>query len=128
MADSLHCFAEDVFGNQFAVSAGNVVSFDPETGASVVVANDLGEWIDLVLGDYRTWTGYEIAHRWQREHGALALSQRLVPKIPFVLGGSFDTSNLFAIEATEGMLVRASLAVQIRDLPDGTAVEYVVTE
>jgi hypothetical protein len=48
----------------------------------------------------------------------------LVPKIPFVLGGEFGVDNVFALEATKGMRLRGELAVQIRDLPNGTKISY----
>ena len=38
MADDLWCFAEDVFGVQFAISGEVVVQFDPETGDRTTVA------------------------------------------------------------------------------------------
>jgi hypothetical protein len=128
MADQLLCFAEDIFGNQFVISEAGIVRFDLETGDADVVAGDIGEWVDLILSDYQKWTGYKLAHEWQVRHGGLDAGQRLAPKIPFVLGGQFDVSNLFAVNATEGVLLRANLAVQIRDLPDGAQVEYIVTD
>lgn len=124
MADGLWYFAEDVFGVQFAIDSEQVLSFDPETAEVQPIAHDIGGWIDAVLSDYRLLTGYSLANAWQAQHGPLAASKRLVPKIPFVLGGSYDISNLFEGDAVQGMKVRGNLAVQIRDLPDGTPIEY----
>jgi hypothetical protein len=101
-----------------------VLSFDPETAELQPVAHDIGGWIDAVLSDYRSLTGYSLAHAWQSQHGPLSASKRLLPKIPFVLGGSYDISNLFEEDAVQGMKVRGNVAVQIRDLPDGTPIEY----
>jgi hypothetical protein len=49
---------------------------------------------------------------------------RLVPKVPFVLGGEIEPGNVYSLNAKEGMRVRGELAVQIRDLPDGARVHY----
>ncbi len=84
------------------------------------------EWAQQMVSDYRALTGFPIAHAWQQAHGKLQPGRRLVPKRPFVLGGNFALENLYDIAAGEGMRVRAELAVQIRDLPDGATVRYSV--
>jgi hypothetical protein len=43
-----------------------------------------------------------------------------------ILGGAFEIEDLVAIDAVEAMRVRANLALQIRDLPDGAEVIYKV--
>jgi hypothetical protein len=118
-------FAEDIFGGQFGLRDNAVVSFDPETGALEPIAPSLDAWAELVLID-QSISGYPLAHSWQVANGALPSGQRLVPKQPFVLGGPFDSDNLYALPAIEGMLLRADLASQIRDLPDGTQIRYVI--
>jgi hypothetical protein len=42
-----------------------------------------------------------------------------VPKIPFVLGGPFEATNLYAADAVKAMRFYGNLASQIRELPDG---------
>lgn len=117
-------FAEDVFGNQFAIASGRVVCFDPETGNSEEVAQTLEDWARIVLGDNAYYTGYPVAHDWQIQNGPLRPGTRLIPKIPFVCGGEFAVSNLAPIEEREGMEFRASLARQIKDLPDGATINF----
>jgi hypothetical protein len=41
-----------------------------------------------------------------------------------VTGGAFEIDNLCSADAVEGMRARGSLAVQIRDLPDGAKIRY----
>jgi hypothetical protein len=41
MADGLVFFAEDLFGSQFALRNGEVVSFDPETGGVEHLADSM---------------------------------------------------------------------------------------
>jgi hypothetical protein len=117
-------FAEDVFGNQFAIASDRVVLFDPETGRMEKVAQTLEDWARVVLGDYAYFTGYPVAHEWQKRNGPLRPGTRLMPKIPFVCGGEFAVSNLGPIEEREGMAFRASLARQIKDMPDGAAIQF----
>lgn len=126
LPQSLVFFAEDAFGSQFGIQGHCVVSFDPETGELASLAADLDDWAATVLKEYEVLTGYPLGHAWQEEHGALPEGQRLVPKVPFVLGGEFSVDNLHALDAVQGMKLRGSIASQIRDLPDGTEVVFSV--
>lgn len=45
-----------------------------------------------------------------------------MPKTPFFLGGEYSVSNLFAGDPLEGMRFKADLAMQTRDLSDGSKV------
>jgi hypothetical protein len=122
------CFAEDAFGGQFSLHDDGVFAFDPETGARDRLADDLVGWAEALLDDAEVLTGYPLAHEWQVRHGPLPVGQRLVPTVPFVLGGSFDVDNLHALDEVQGMRLRGELAVQLRDLPDGATVRYGVAE
>lgn len=122
MATGCLFFAEDIFGNQFCLRGGSVLTFDAETGALEPLATDMEAWAETILDDYGLWTGHRLAHEWQEIHGPLQAGLRLVPKLPFVLGGEYDASNLYAMNAVESMRYRADIALQIRDAPDGTAV------
>ena len=115
-------FAEDIFGVQFCVNHNAVNSFDPETGELAAIAGNLEDWARWVLEDARTRTGWPLAHLWQQQKGPLKLGTRLLPKVPFVFGGQFAVENLYALDETEGMRFRASIANQIHDSPDGSKV------
>jgi hypothetical protein len=128
LADDCLFFAEDIFGVQFCAMDDGIHQFDPETGARRKIASDLEGWAAAVLGDYEELTGYPLAHEWQLMNGAIAAGLRLVPKIPFVGGGRFEVSNLYPIEAVQAMRFRASLAVQIRDLPEGARVQIRIVD
>ena len=115
-------FAEDIFGVQFCINGNEISSFDPETGEFQPVANTLRGWASWVVEDYRVRTGWPLAHEWQLRYGAIEPGQRLLPKKPFVLGGEFAIENLYKLNEVEGVLFRASIAVQLRDCPDGSTV------
>lgn len=128
LAHGLFFFAEDVFGAQFALGESGVVTFDPETGNVADMASTLEGWADRLLQDYEMLTGFPLAHAWQQRHGQLAATKRLLPKRPFVLGGEFTLENLYALDAVEGMRLRAELAAQIRTLPEGAPVKFKIVE
>jgi hypothetical protein len=122
-SDALY-FAEDAFGAPFALDGRGVLTVDPETGASERIASDLEGWARAVLDDPAFLTASPLAHDWQVKHGALAPGQRLVPARPFVLGGEYAVDNLVAYDAARGMRVRAGLARQLVDVPDGSSVVF----
>lgn len=117
-------FAEDVFGCQFGLDGSAVVSFDPETAERVVIADSLEGWSARILEDYSLLTGYPLAHAWQEKHRAIRPGYRLVPKVPFVLGGDYAVSNLVEMRDFEAMRARGALAVQIHGTADGTSIEF----
>lgn len=67
-------------------------------------------------------------HQWQITHGKIKQNQRLVPVIPFVLGGEFSVKNLRAQQSVTAMRARGSIAVQIRDVPDGGTIKLNVDD
>jgi hypothetical protein len=124
---SLLMFAEDVFGFQFGISNVGVVSFDSETGETTLVATTLEDWARSILNDSEILTGWPLAKDWQERFGPLDAKQRLIPRIPFVLGGEFNIENLAAMDAVEAMRFRGDLAGQMKDAPDGTKVAIKIT-
>jgi hypothetical protein len=117
-------FAEGIFGDQFGITGHEIVRFEAETGLTEPIANTLEDWVALILQDYNYQTGYPLACKWQEVHGPLPLGQRLVATTPFVLGGNFDISKVFALDAVKAMRYHADLALLIRDVPDGTKIKF----
>jgi hypothetical protein len=128
LADGLVFFAEDAFGGQFAIRGDQVITFDPETASVDVMASSIEGWADQLIRNYDVLTGLPVAHAWQHAHGVLEPGRRLVPKRPFVLGGEYAVTNLYSLDAVDGMRARADLALQIKDLPDGTKIRYQILE
>ncbi len=124
MAEGLLFFAEDIFGFQFALGQGRVWLFDPETGNREPEAASVQGWFEAVLTDPESMFGAAVSRAWQRLNGPLKLGERLVPSIPFVLGGTGEVDTLARMQAESGMVFRAELARQIRDLPEGAQVRY----
>ena len=115
-------FAEDVFGGQYCIRDDTLCTLDPETGQFEVMSTSIRAWAKEMMADYPLRTGYPVAHDWQMTNGVLSAGERLVPKIPFVCGGKYEIGNLHPLVDAKGMLFRASIANQIRDLPDGAEI------
>jgi hypothetical protein len=128
LADRTLFFAEDAFGNQFCLHNGHVCSFDAETGEMGPLANDLEGWAKRLLEKYNLLTGYPLLHKWQEKNGPLQTGCRLMPKIPFVLGGEYALANLYPLKAVSAMKSRGNLARQLKDLPDGSKVDFRLVE
>lgn len=120
-------FAEDAFGVQFCIRGDTVSSFEPETGGYEELATSFDGWIHALSLDLNTRVGFPIAQKWQRSNGALKCGERLLPKLPFVLGGKFENSNLYSLSDVDGMRLRASIANQIKNVPDGGQVVIELT-
>jgi hypothetical protein len=80
----------------------------------------------LIISEYEHYSGYQLLHDWQIENGPIAPGHRLMPKLPFVLGGQYSTDNLCSIPALECMILRARIATQIRNLPDASEVKIII--
>ena len=130
MADGVFFFAEDVFGCQWGIRDVDdlVVTFDPETGDVTPFADTIAEWAAMVLEDFEYLTGWPAVRDWQAAHGPLPLGQRLVPVVPFVLGGDYEVGNLHAVDAYRGMRLRGGIAVQLTGVPDGAQVEITILD
>lgn len=128
LADDRLFFAEDVFGGQFCIFDGSIHSFDPETGGMNHLAGSMDEWAGLILSDHEFLTGYPLGHAWQLAHGPIPVGKRLLPKIPFVAGGSYSIENLHAVDSVAGMRFRGEIACRIKDLPDGESIGFDVVD
>lgn len=124
LAEGLLFFAEDILQDQFCLSKKEtgVLRFQSETGQTVFVAESVEKWAGVILSNYETETGWPFVREWQTKNGALPLGKRLMPKVPFFMGGEYKVENLWAGNPLEGMRLKADLAVQTRKLPEGEKV------
>jgi hypothetical protein len=105
---------------QFAIRDESIVQFDPETGSSREVASSLEDWADQVLADPDVVVGYGLARAWRSLHGPLAAGTRLIPSIPFALGGQYSVESLQPLDDIVAIRERAELARQLERVPDGS--------
>lgn len=127
-------FAANAFGNFWMILSDESVAFvlseifelsSEEQGTSFVSTD---EWRAAVMADPDRLLGTDVAEEWARRNGPIPEGRRLAGKIPFVLGGGFDLSNLYCADFDEMMRFRAYLADQIRDLPDGATILLDITD
>src|ERR1700691_2298220 len=126
LAEGLLFFAEDMFQNQFSLSTSGVLRFFSETGATAVMSASIEGWEEKIQADKNSTTAGPLASKWQAENGPLPIGKRLMPKIPFFLGGEYSIENLWVGDPIEGMRLKAALALQTRNLPDGSAVKLII--
>lgn len=126
LAADLLFFAEDAFQDRFCLSPQGVVRFESETGNRVLGALTIDGWAKAIRGNYARETGYALWDSWQAANGPIPEDKRLMPRTPFFLGGSYSLDNLRAGDSVEGMRFKADMAVQTRDLPDGSQVRMIV--
>jgi hypothetical protein len=122
LAEGLLFFAEDVFQDQYCVSAAGVLRFFSETGETMFLADSIENWAKRILADYKRETAWPVASKWQAENGPLPQGKRLMPKTPFFLGGEYSIGNLWVGDSVDGMRFKADLAMQTRSFPRGSKV------
>ncbi|MFF4788221.1 hypothetical protein ACFY2M_00225 [Streptomyces sp. NPDC001276] len=120
----LFFFAEDVFGGQFGTDGASIYSFNPETAAVTELGSSLSSWAERVLDDYAYLTGYPVAHEWQSRQGAILVRHRLIPRIPFVFGGTYSADNMILGESSVAMRYWGRSANSIVGVSDGSQLRF----
>jgi len=118
------CFAHDLFGVQFVMTKKGVARMNPETGEFRSYADTLEGWAERLLEHFEEDTAWTLAHEWQLIHGVLPPQMRLLPKLPFVLGGEFEAHNLIAVECHQAMTQWGRFYTSIRNVPDGSPLRF----
>ena len=120
---SYFSFAQDIFGNQFVFSNGAILMLNQETGAEEQMATSFLEWITVITTDPTFYTGNVFANLLTNKKVT-----RLCPKIPFVLGGVYEESNLYSVEFPRCIEFYSDIEQQIRGIPDGTTFVFSIEE
>ncbi|WP_432537911.1 SMI1/KNR4 family protein [Kineococcus arenarius] len=123
LADGPLWFAQDLFGRQFGALPAGICILDPETGETATLADSLDGWAEWLLSDPDSNACYAAATAWQDAFGPLAPTERLLHRLPLVLGGDNDVENIVVRDAVTCMRVRGPIAQQIAHLPDGAQIE-----
>lgn len=125
---NIYFIGEDIFGNLFAFHETNVIFFNIETSEFEIIARDFDHFIEELFSDLDYYTGrIFIKHLNQEERYSLAYGKRLCPKYPFVLGGEYHMNNLVLKNSIENLSYCASIANQIKDLPEGSKIDIKLT-
>jgi hypothetical protein len=116
-------FAEDALGDQFLVRSGVVQRLHGETGKVESLGVDLAGFDVAVREDPIEYLGLHPLERFRAEGGVLEPGQLLSVYPPFVVADSGAGVSLRPIPAADRLGFLASFAAQIRELPEGAAIE-----
>lgn len=116
-------FAADIFCHLFGLYKGGIVKFNPESGILEKHSSNIEEWASLILSDYDYETGWSLAKNWQLENRLINIGERLLPKVPFSIGGEYEVSNLTDIDLNEAMNQYSKLFAQVKNIEKGEAVK-----
>jgi hypothetical protein len=119
LAKGLFFFAEDIFGNQFALEDGRIVRFHAETGDREFMADSFEEWLGTLLADPDEELSLWLLREWKAPGNVVRPNEHLCPKSPFVTGGAFEPANLYVLDRTESMTFKGDFAWQVRNVPTG---------
>lgn len=127
--DGVFFFAEDAFGDQFALDAkGHVLRLKAETGQLEELADDFDMWVLIVVEATDELLGRGTFAAWASENGRLPPGSQLQAFPPYVFADDPDVVQLEAVEALENMHFHGAIAAQIAALPEGAAARIEITE
>lgn len=122
---------DNSFGNLIIKDdAGLYWRLCPEDLYCEVVANSRAE-LDALSRDrefLRDWYMTRLEEAAKEQLGPLRPGYKYCLKIPGVLGGGYDSSNLASLPLTEIVAVSGHMAREVRNLSDGAQIRLRVTE
>lgn len=114
-------FSQDIFGNLMYFDDEGIGFFEIETGVKSILSSDFTELNNVIEKDFEFLTGINYLKDWQVVNNlTLKITDRLCPKIPFVLGGDYVSKNLYPKNSYLNWEFNSDLALQIKETPDGT--------
>ena len=119
------------FGDAFVVSDDETVHMlDVGAGTFVRVADNRGHFADLLDSDdnANNWLMIPLVDRCREAEMQLGPKQCYGFKIPPVLGGKYEVSNVEPTDIGVHYSFLADIYKQTKDLPDGTPINAVVVE
>jgi hypothetical protein len=119
-------FGEDCMGDQFLLREAMVVRLLAETGDIEPVHVDLPEFLKRAETEPLEFLQMHPLLQYKRDGGALAPGQLLAASPPFFVQEAGECVSLRAISTEERRLFLADVARQVRDLPDGAKIQFVV--
>lgn len=119
-------FAMDAFGTLYVhTDSGSVVRVTIESPDCDTSWGGLDEWINDILIDHRALTGWPFWYEWAETHGGkIDWRYRLSPKIPFVLGGSYEIENLELLPWVDAFKRQLLIGSTIKGLEDGAQISW----
>lgn len=127
LISDIFLFGEDVFGNQFGfLRDGKIILVNIETANAEFTLNNFDDFVTQFFENMDYYSGSSILEKWLVKYGAIGEFKKLCPLKPFVIGGSYEIDNFYALEKEELFKFNSYLARQIKDLPDGAEIQIKV--
>ena len=121
-------FAEDVFGNQFALDDGKVLYFDVENGRATPFGDSFLQWLSSIIEDPVDRLQLMPYKNWRGKGERLEPSEHLCPVYPFIVKADPPLHELYRVNSVEDMQYKGHFAYQIKDVPDGAQIKIKVTD
>jgi hypothetical protein len=119
-------FGEDCMGDQFLLRDAMVVRLLAETGDIQPAHVDLSEFLKRAETEPLEFLRMHPLLQYERDGGVLAPGQLLAAYPPFFAQEAGEGVTLRAISTEERRPFLADVARQVRDLPDGARITFVV--
>jgi len=121
-------FGEDALGDQYILRANVVHRLSGETGELESLGTDLAGFDTAVRNDPVDYLNLAPLEAFRAEGGVLQPGELLSVYPPYCVEVGDQRRSFRAIPATDRRDFLASLAAQLRNLPDGTAVKFDIDE
>ena len=131
--EGLTFFAEDAFGDQFAMAeTGKVWVLRAERGSVEELADDFDQWLLMAVEAPNELLRRGHLVSWLQTHGHLPHGEQLQAFPPFAFAEDPDAVQLEAVDALDNMQFHASMAAavaeKIANLPEGQRLKVEFTE
>jgi len=125
------CLGQNDFGNLMLENqSGEYWRICPEELSIEKIADSREELnrISKTKEFYEDWYMISLVEAAKGKYGVLPKDRKFCLKIPGVLGGKYEISNVGTISLKVLIEFSGHVASEIKDLPDGTKIEFMFTE
>lgn len=101
---------------------------NPEDSSLEIIASSLDEWFSIIKSDKVTYLYSDILEEWESRNGKILLGEKLIPSIPFIIGGDYELDNFIKCTELEAMRYYSQYAKTLYKLPDGNVVKLKIVD
>lgn len=121
-------FAENILSYQYGIFDKNIVILNPEDSSLEIFASSISEWFSIVNSDPVTYLYSDILEEWKNKKGEVLLGEKLIPSLPFILGGNYNLDNFVKRTEIEAMDYYSQYARKLYKLQDGDCVKLKIKD
>ena len=124
----VYFFADNILSYQYGIYDEKVVMLNPEDSSLEIVASSLDEWFSVIKSDKVTYLYSDILEEWESRNGKILLGEKLIPSIPFIIGGDYELDIFIKCTELEAMRYYSQYAKTLYKLPDGNVVKLKIVD